>query len=108
MAVLQLFEKPHPDIERGRDIFSQNRFIWVMADSTWTAQKQHRRGHATSNNHGVVARTTHHAMNLATGARYSAFQHLDEVRIHRDSRLIQALLPRNFQAARRRDPLRAL
>ena len=47
-------------------------------------------------------------MNRTAGARYRALKHMNERRVHRDSRLIQALLPRNGEAARGRDLFRVL
>ena len=105
MTLLQKFEKSNPGVESGGNIAGQNRFIGMMADAARTAQKQHRRGHATRNNHGIVAGAARHAMNPETGALDGALQNLCEIRIHRDSRLIQTLLPAGRKATGSRDLL---
>ena len=80
MTPLQCFEKSHPGFKSGGDVRGQDCFIRMMADPAGTAQKQHRSGHAASNNHGIVARAACHAMNRMASVCDGALQHCDEMR----------------------------
>jgi hypothetical protein len=62
MALLQLLEKTHPDLKCCGNVYGENRFIGMMADSTRAAQEQHGSGHPASDNHGIVTCTARHAM----------------------------------------------
>ena len=56
-------ETASPTVQRSSTSSVKNCFIGMMADAAWAAQKQHRRGHAASDNHGIVTRAARHAMN---------------------------------------------
>src|SRR5580704_9511965 len=103
MALLQQFEESHPDFQSRGNIFGQNCLIGMMANAAGARKKQHSRGHAASDDHGIVARAARHAMNRKPGVFDSALQHLGEIGIHGDGGLIQTLLPGSGETAGGRD-----
>jgi hypothetical protein len=95
MARVQSVEKSDSGFKRSRDVFGTHCFVGMMTDAAGTAQKQHRGGHATRDDHSVMARAAGHFM-LRT-------EETCKVSVHRDRGLVEAWLPSNRESTVRGD-----
>jgi hypothetical protein len=95
MSRVQPFEKSDSGFEGCGDVFGKHGFVGMMTDAAGAAQEQHRGGHTTRNDHGVVARAAGHFM--------ERWEQTREAGVHGDGWLVEAWLPSNREPAARCD-----
>ena len=105
MRLGEVFEERQPDPEGGGDVPLEHRFTRMMADTTGTAQEQHRNRHSSSQNHRIVSGAAINATDGNALRRNGALQRSHKRRAHRDGTLIEMRIPLHSQLSPRRDLL---
>src|SRR5918993_4296483 len=93
MRDVELFEESESGIECLRNVLLTDIFGRMMADASLAAQEQQAGRHGRRNDHRIMSGAARHPVGRDPGPFDRVFEHHDDVRIHRDRGLIDALLP---------------
>src|SRR5205823_14992134 len=88
-----------PAAQCSSDVLDSYALGGMMTDPFGAANKQHRHGHARSQNHGIMPGATHHPMHRKAAQLAGSCNRIRQRRIAPDRVLIQTWVPAEFQIA---------